>query len=153
MSWTHSTILLVEYYSLTEQNNFRSHEVSWIKQFDLIFQVGSLLPGHTVLSIIYTSVFRTKPAVPVHPPPLTTNPRNCRLMSTRRIRYLYCMCKKSWPFVGLKVLYERGFLSVTNLLTNSLKFFCFQFVIHSGSQSRVQPSLYFGLYLRNIFIS
>ena len=42
------TILQVEYCSFTEQNNFRAHEFNWIKQFDSIFQGGSLLPGHTV---------------------------------------------------------------------------------------------------------
>ena len=42
------TIFQVEYYSFKEQNNYRSHELDWIKQFDSILQVGSLLPGHTV---------------------------------------------------------------------------------------------------------
>ena len=40
--------LIFEYYSFTEQNNFRSHELYWIKQFDSISQVRSLLSGHTV---------------------------------------------------------------------------------------------------------
>ena len=44
------TILQVEYFSFTEQNNFRSHEFNWIKQFDSLFWVGSQLPGHTVHS-------------------------------------------------------------------------------------------------------
>ena len=34
------TILQGEYYSFTEQNNFRPDELHWIKQFDSIFKVG-----------------------------------------------------------------------------------------------------------------
>ena len=51
------TIFQVEYYSYTEQNNFRTHELDWIKQFDSIFQVGSLLSRHTVTSGTYVYQF------------------------------------------------------------------------------------------------
>ena len=42
------TIFYVEHDSFTEQNDFRSDLLNWIKKFDSIFRVGSLLPGHTV---------------------------------------------------------------------------------------------------------
>ena len=42
------TILQGEYYSFTEQNNFRSDELNWIKQFDLTFR-----SGHYFLDIQY----------------------------------------------------------------------------------------------------
>ena len=34
------TIFLVEYYSFTEQNNFRSHELYWIKYWIQYFKLG-----------------------------------------------------------------------------------------------------------------